>query len=39
MTSGPGQRMAIAIPLLAALIALVAGILFGNLLVASRRNL
>ncbi len=39
MTAGPGQRMAIAIPLLAALIALVAGILFGNLLVASRRNL
>ena len=39
MTADPGQRMGIAIPLLAALIALVAGILFGNLLVASRRNL
>lgn len=39
MTVGPDQRMGLAIPLFAALIALVAGILFGNLLVVSRRNL
>jgi uncharacterized membrane protein YjjB (DUF3815 family) len=34
-----GYRVGIAIPLMAALSALVAGILFGNLLVSSRRNL
>jgi uncharacterized membrane protein YjjP (DUF1212 family) len=34
-----GGRLAIGIPLLAALTALVAGILFGNLLISSRRNL
>ena len=39
MTAGTGQRVGIAMPLLAALSALVAGILFGNLLVSSRRNL
>jgi uncharacterized membrane protein YjjP (DUF1212 family) len=39
MTAGTAQRVGIAIPLFAALIALVAGILFGNLLVSSRRNL
>ncbi len=39
MTADPGQRVGIAMPLLAALSALVAGILFGNLLVSSRRIL
>jgi uncharacterized membrane protein YjjP (DUF1212 family) len=39
MTADAGYRVGIAIPLFAALSALVAGILFGNLLVSSRRNL
>lgn len=39
ITADTAQRVGIAMPLFAALSALVAGILFGNLLVSSRRNL